>query len=351
MDTYKQGFEARLGANFGPHEFDIEKQFIRASELWELDGGEFYRQLIDLVAWLFSRLDSQLGPDSWHENRNPYSLLAEAIQGSDQNSKHTIVSFNYDCWLEKSLFLKNKLGQILWLPRDGYNPELAIGVIGYLGPADRSRARNQQGGVPHSPIAPSFFSKNIEHRSRTRVLKPHGSLSWVHSKQNRRLYPLVLLDADNVRTGPLGVNVAHLEDGIPLPNIQLHMPNSDKAGEYQALIIPPAPIKTKYGPIFWEINKNIQEELNHCDAVVVIGWSMPTTDKDSRDDIFQVIRSRHTQLKDLIVCQKDAPQSLFAQFEQMFWPANPPQSWNSGFGKDFIKQYLEPMLLESNANE
>jgi hypothetical protein len=78
---------------------------------------------------------------------------------------------------------------------------------------------------------------------------------------------------------------------------------------------------------------------------------MPTTDKDSRDDIFQVIRSRHTQLKDLIVCQKDAPQSLFAEFEQMFWPANPPQSWNSGFGKDFIKQYLEPMLLESNANE
>jgi hypothetical protein len=155
----------------------------------------------------------------------------------------------------------------------------------------------------------------------------------------------VILNSDE-----LSGDVVHLEDGEPLPNILLQG-REIKGGAYEALIIPPAPIKVQYGPIFWDINKSIRAALSSCDTVVVIGWSMPTTDRDAVGDLTATIRSRHSQVADLIVCQKGAARETYSRFEQVFWPKHRTIIWDKGFDEKFVKECLGPTIRNPIRNE
>jgi hypothetical protein len=87
----------------------------------------------------------------------------------------------------------------------------------------------------------------------------------------------------------------------------------------------------------------MENALANADVVVIIGWSMPDTDKDVRGFIERTIQSRTNQLRKVVCCDKRKG-SFFKRFEQLFWPAESPTNYDGGFDKHFIDQVFNPIL-------
>ncbi|MFH2202172.1 MAG: hypothetical protein ABIJ96_03570 [Elusimicrobiota bacterium] len=323
---------------------NLESIFDEATMGWHKDGGEAHRRLTTLIGWLFSKLDQKLST-SLTSSKNPYRILGGWLsEKAASEYQHLLISFNYDVWLEQALFDSHVGGRRLWHPSDGYcMPSHSTLFGGYLGPSDREQSRRQQAN--HSkgdigtmvPLEARLF-RNIPKRSRIKILKPHGSLSWVRPVEKPySTPPLLLLDVDEIHTNTLAGNVVHLEKGQELINIKQQTTSPDR---YFPLIVPPATVKARSGRVFWEIQKELDSQINSADVVVVIGWSMPDTDIDSRSRMQGIISRRNKQLEKLIVCNFHQPDPFYTKFENLFWPETEPIFWDEGFNRDFVEKCL-----------
>ena len=132
------------------------------------------------------------------------------------SSKDVILSFNYDCLIEKALQEKAKSR---WNPGEGY---------GF--PA--------QGNV-----------KNWQSRKGITLLKPHGSLNW------------------------------NIDAGAKVTTLEARPYDIRTA---KGRIIPPTWFKNIEKYPYEDVWKRARYEIRECEALIVIGYSIPLTDLFSR---------------------------------------------------------------------
>jgi hypothetical protein len=286
------------------------------------DQIDTYQKVLKMVGWLLWKLNNKCEKDLLS---SPYRLLVEAIgqSGAKTQHRHTFISFNYDIWLEQALF---KYDPHLWHPKWGYGFDPM-----YYVPPETLQVAADNGGEIHPSILPTKRNP-----LGPVVLKPHGSLSWYHDPADT--YAPVILSCTNSR------ELTFAPGGNELCNLRLPLEGTQyPSRSYWPYIVPPTPLKTRSGPIFWKIQKQMENALANADVVVIIGWSMPDTDKDVRGFIERTIQSRTNQLRKVVCCDKRKG-SFFKRFEQLFWPAESPTNYDGGFDKHFIDQVFNPIL-------
>ncbi len=282
------------------------------------NANDTYDRLQFLINRLFNNLDKQLETkflDAAHFD------LGEYVKNTD-GLEHIFISFNYDLWLEKTLFKKG-----IWHPRDGHGTYL---FRYYLKPEEddlESAELNGKVRVSSKFIPIKEFSKECQ-KSRVKVLKPHGSLAWRFGKEPGE--GAVLVESEE--------NLCVTYNGTwRYPPVQ----NSDKKAELTRvpLIVPPTPNKIRSHQLFWDTDKDMEKALLTAEVIVILGWSMPDTDKNLNDMISRAINNRTKQIKKLIVCDKYQTPSFYRRFETLF-RSQKIEHWNTGFNKEFV-EFLE----------
>lgn len=263
---------------------------------------------------MFNKLDKQLETAFWDAT---HLNLSEYVKNSD-DFEHVFISFNYDLWLEKALFKKG-----IWHPRDGHGTYL---FKYYLKPKEDDLESSKLDGkltFYNGGIQINAFSKECQ-KSKVKLLKPHGSLAWRFGKESEQ--GVVLVKSEE--------NPCVAYNGTwRYPPVE----HSDKKIEWklEPLIVPPTPNKIRSHQLFWDTDKDMEEALLTAEVVVIIGWSMPDTDKNLNDVFSRAINNRTKQIKKLIVCDKEQTPSFYSRFEALFRPPK-IEYWNTGFNKEFV---------------
>lgn len=276
-------------------------------------ADQTYARLQYVINGLFNQLDKDL--------QDKFSVAAHhdlsQFVANTEDIEHIFISFNYDLWLEKALFQKQ-----VWLPKDGHG---SYCFQYYSPPLDDI-----------SPESEVFVGKVLKvkrftderQRSRVNVLKPHGSLSWRFSDKNRE-NGLVILEKDEFSC------VAY-NNTWSFPSSHFQEKEGGTELTLIPLIAPPAPNKIRRHLLFWKTDKDVYNALLHADIVVIVGWSMPLTDRYLQDTILKALNNREEQIKKLIVCDKEeSGEQLLSKFESNFRPRE-IKNWLYGFSKGFI---------------
>lgn len=268
-------------------------------------ADQTYARLQYVINGLFNQLDKDLQDKLsvvTHHDLSQFVANTEDIE-------HTFISFNYDLWLEKALFQKQ-----VWLPRDGHGTY----CFEYY-----SQPVNDIVGIVRVPEAKKFTNEN--QRSRIKVLKPHGSLSWRFSNKNRENGVVILENSEG--------SCVEYNNTWYLPATRF-----PKGTELTLipLIVPPTPNKIRSHILFWKTDKDVYNALLHADIVVIIGWSMPLTDQYLKDTVLRALNNREEQIKKLIICDKEGTdKSLMPRLESIFRPRE-LRSFLDGFSKGFV---------------
>lgn len=275
------------------------------------DADNTYDRLQYMINGLFNKLDKDL-QDKF--SVAPHHDLGQFIANTDK-IEHTFISFNYDLWLEKALFKKE-----VWHPTDGHG---SYRFEYYSEPLEDIWSKSGR----WVPDAKKFVSEH--QRSRVKVLKPHGSLSWRFSnkKNKKRENGLIILEKDEFSCVAYNNTWFFPSANFPQRGTELAL---------IPLISPPAPNKIRSHPLFWETDKDVYNALLHADIVVIGGWSMPLTDRYLQDTILRALNNREDQIKKLIVCDKEeSGNQLLSRFESVFRPRE-IKPWLKGFSREFV---------------
>lgn len=297
---------------------NLESVFVKAEQRKEAGEDEPFQRLAFLINFIFSRLDQEMPHGEAYEKLA--SVLKEDLEASP-NLTHVVVSYNYDLWLEKSLF---KHG--IWGPTWGYGGPVKWCVK----PLDSDEH------APMVEIVEQSLSDSQVFENRVLVLKPHGSLSWCGSRKDPSRLALMLENATD--NSNVKYNEKYWFTAIKTGG------EITKPTTLEPLIVPPVPSKRRSHPFFWETDQRLQRCLNQARTVVVIGWSLPEADIEQRGMIEHEIRHRYNQVEDLVVCDLDQSQRHYAKFETLFRPKNGIDRWNEGFTSAFVQHFRERYL-------
>ncbi|MEW6419516.1 MAG: hypothetical protein AB1480_15610 [Nitrospirota bacterium] len=272
-------------------------------------------QTYDRLQYVINRLFYQLNEDL----QDKFSVAAHhelsQFVANTKDVEHIFISFNYDLWLEKALFKKG-----LWNPRDGHGSYV---FQYYLPPLNDVTPENET-TIIGNLNEPKEFSYNSQD-SKVKVLKPHGSLAWRCGTNNPDNLVVILENGEN--SCVTYNNAWSLPSSIFQENAELFI---------IPLIVPPIPNKIRSHPLFWATDKNVYNALLHADIVVIVGWSMPLSDRYLQDIIFKALNNREEQIRKLIICDKQAAdEHLLSKFEGIFRPLE-IKSWLYGFSREFI---------------
>jgi hypothetical protein len=312
ISTYKETFKKEPNRNIA----NLEDVFSKAEAFKKKSSAadQTYDRLQYVINGLFNQLDKEVHvsfQNAAHHNISQFVANTAELE-------HIFISFNYDLWLEKALFQ----GQV-WYPRDGHG---SYSFEYYSKPADDSFPKS---GVLVRDVLNANKFVGEHQKSRVGVLKPHGSLSWRFSTKNnkRRENGLIILEKDEFSC------VAYNNTwSFPSANF------SQRGTELTLvpLITPPAPNKIRSHPLFWETDKDVYNALLHADILVIVGWSMPLTDRYLQDTILRALNARENQIRKLIVCDMPAAEGhLLSRFENIFRPRE-IKGWFHGFNWGFV---------------
>lgn len=270
---------------------------------------------------LISRLFSKLHEEGVEAARNPYELLAAAIKADNHKHQHRFISFNYDCWLERALQRHD-----LWNPVNGYLDNSLNPMPQLMGTRD--------GVLQRLPTH--------EHKP-TMVLKPHGSLSWLSPKSNPYSNPIFLLENDSLdvdKRFAVGA-VTYLDSGSD--EIQMGSRTEEKQA-YTPLLIPPVTSKAVGGEFLYKVHKAIEREIASANAVVVIGWSMPSSDVGFKQRIGDGLGERNDNdaIERILVCDLNRSRLFYNRYRSVF-PAKNGAVFDGGFGEEFIGAALQSL--------
>ena len=219
-----------------------------------------------------------------------------ARQFEDDHNAHVFVSFNYDLALDRAVEIASGG---TWQPRDGYGFEFPFY---HDGATERCTAEL----APGSP--------------RIRILKPHGSLNWLRRRPNG----VMLADG--------GIDAPHMViplKMIPPNNWELrYWPSPDQFRE-EIVIAPPSPTKPSIIP---RLRDAEIDAVTKADEVLVIGYSMPTTDEDQWNLIKDAVTARSAAIPKLTIINCNSRPEYF----QRIWSLFRPQcvcTFNHGFAE------------------
>lgn len=290
-----------------PDDLDIEELhseiFLKFTEAVEHIDKVWLQGVYMELIFLFSSLINEIqdGPVSRF-----YTNLISKMNKSD-----SIITFNWDCLIDRSLFETKK-----WSPMLGYGIE----------------AKNFYYG--------SGWVNKLEQKTecKTKLLKLHGSTNWIKkyttlsskgmvesylSKEEATLNVYIGADGPystydgrwdrqrsdfsygyyppNLRQVGSQANSSDKIRLLLLPRSPIHAPpgRGPNAGQISMPLIVP-PVKNKnyeiYGSFFTNLWKNAEIELIHADKVYILGYSFPITDTASialLKNSFSVNRQTH----------------------------------------------------------
>lgn len=281
------------------------------------ENEDAYGRLLFLLNRFFYDLDRELDGDDF--NKAGHHSLAGMISTSE--NEHTFVSFNYDIWLERAFSKKG-----IWHPKDGYGSRP---FEYYLPPKNTTPVGDGLG----AGLYELFRFSDTAIRSKTLILKPHGSFSWMGGENFE-----ALLIENEKKEG----NISYNKDGVFYYN-HINVPKSPGMN-FRTLIVPPKLYKERkdWPPILCYVENDIKAILRKADMIVVIGWSMPNTDQDIRDIVSETLQQRKNQICRLIVCDvKQSSNDHVQKLKSLFRPSTCPIVHDKGFGPEFVEEVLQ----------
>ncbi|MBI4236959.1 MAG: hypothetical protein HY696_00900 [Deltaproteobacteria bacterium] len=286
-----------------------------------VSSGSSFSSTLYMLNWLLGYRDVDIEKKS----DDLYHKLFDRFIGDEKQC--SLVSFNYDLLLDCSL--------ISWLKKTTDITDKDIKSLltrcdslqGFLNPSDISIFDHSIGGIFSPTPSPQVFSNHGNGNfSRLRLIKPHGSLAFTKINENKETYLL-------------------LNDGNFVPFPPVHQAFDHHARHLQPLIVPPTQNKIKSHPILFEAERHFIEKLSSPDTrrVVVIGWSLPPTDKDHDNIIRQCISNRAQQIEELIVIdlklERKEKDPHFDRMESIFRPKVVKKCWE-GFNEESVERYI-----------
>lgn len=221
---------------------------------------------------------------------------------------HTAISFNYDICLEYSL---SKM-RLPWKSDTGYTN-------------------------PHKFVLKKRRSNVIEDGERgatstIQVLKPHGSANWFVPMNRRYSAPIVQVDVDG---RPTYLTVGEKESYAFDNNA-----SEAKPERYVPFIIPPLEFKGVAGDFMRSVYKDMQERLHAAHAIVIVGWSMPTTDQMMRQRISDAIDvlADASHLEQLLICDLNPTNRFYERYASIIPAKTFREPWKEGFTVESVKK-------------
>lgn len=308
----------------------FEEVFSRAAEILFQGGeSESYVRLLYFLNRLFVKLSEIYPLNGPNQMDDLVGLMKQCLHNEPLDSL-TIVSFNYDLWLDVALYRAG-----IWRPPFGYG----VAFEGYLDSTqvakDAAQYEELTGGGKAMGISPTTVKKPssvIKHPT-CLLLKPNGSLSWLHDAGSLDRRPVLLTSQDAYDSSP-SYN----------PDFRVNFPSLEPphlvTSGLEPLVVPPTSFKRRNHRAIWETDVHLKQRLATTDVVVIVGWSLPKTDYDYETILRRAIEGRENQVEYLAVCDLNQKDEFFARFEQIIRPRRTVFAWNEGFGQAFAQALL-----------
>lgn len=240
----------------------------------------------------------------WNINWAPLEQFLRS-QFRMPGAEHTFVSFNYDLVLDRAV----ERASPHWSPAQGYGIEIPFYV------ADDFPADEKQGGPVQSVPAARFALKPV---SGVRVLKPHGSLNWLLPYGTPYEQPPEGL---KFRDGPLIVSTTPENQVRYWPSTRtfqaIKLPG-EPPRDVGICILPPSSAKSS-DLSFVKRSREVEEEaVAAADEVVLIGWSVPDSDRDQANLIKRATKRRSGPLKQVTVVNRGETVAYFQRAASLF---------------------------------
>ena len=280
-------------------------------------GAEFYESAVFdapiRFRYAISRIFSLIG---WNVRLDLlHTFLSDILKNEAQ---HTVVSFNYDLFLDRAISESVKD----WHWHCGYGFEVPYAVT--ADPTD------------HGVDAQSAGAHVCQ--SLVRLLKPHGSLNWLLPVHQPSAAMPFCDGPTTVRVDSVGrpeyVNTLELWPRVLYPN-------GNWPGKQVGLGIV-APLRRKETAL--KILKDTRTEeftaVLEADEAFVLGWSIPETDDDQRSLIRYAASMRAKPLDRVVVVNLNQPPDYFERIAETFIVnSSSVQTWNDGFS-DYMRAYI-----------
>ncbi|MDD4910506.1 MAG: SIR2 family protein [Candidatus Omnitrophica bacterium] len=195
-----------------------------------------------------------------------------------------IITFNYDLVIEESF---NKKNHNIWNPKFGYG---VSGIGGLSGRWVKKWLGTTQ--------TPDDFPE-----CKVMLLKMHGSLNWLIHKYNKRIA---------LKDRPLHVEKSR--SGHPRPE--------------RISILPPGIAKDIADEPYSSIWSLARSSLEKCEALIIVGYSLPETDFMAHSLLNEVVRSRLSKKKPLYLDELylvDPSREVLDKFIKLLTPILGPQ--------------------------
>jgi hypothetical protein len=251
-----------------------------------------------LFRYAINQVFSTIG---WDLNLDLLTRFLKRKFTEDAGRMHVFVSFNYDLALDRAIELASDRE---WQPQGGYGFDFQFYTV------DNSTACSAQ-PLPRSS-------------QRIQVLKPHGSLNWLRRTAlqagNGNDGGSMLLPLDNI----LDLRYWGISD--PFHQIQF---TGGWPGYVEVLIAPPSPTKA---PIMPQVRSAESDAIRIADEVFVIGYSLPSTDRDQWKLIDEAVKARSVGISKLTIINYNSPPEYFQRVVSLFRPHS-TCNFNHGFAE------------------
>lgn len=234
------------------------------------DWRKRVEQITELVRRVYIHTTCDAKGDAMLSKSSPiHQGILEKLEAKD-----TIITFNYDCVIEESFKTAD-----LWNPCDGYGIDVS--------------------GKKYDWARKWFKKRDIDPSKESQIilLKLHGSLNWQY--KNQKIY---------LKQRPYYVRTRGRK--VVVEKISILAPGWDKQ-------IHKNPYK-----IFW---RKARLNLERCKTLVILGYSLPSTDILAQALFEEIIRLRNVRkkyLKELHVA--DLKEEVKEKFVKLFEPALGP---------------------------
>lgn len=313
-----------LGSRFVSNRHAQENLEILLDRSLNAPDGSSFSSILYMLNWLLGYFDGAIEKKS----QALYHKLFDTFIGSKRLC--SLVSFNYDLLLDRALV--SWLGKSMTITDTGIRNLLTRrdNLQGHWSPYDLQIFDNDLKNLETTLEPFPFCNDDMGGCEGLRLVKPHGSLSFTqNSGKNENNEICLLIEASNV-----------------VPFLAVKHACDHESRELQPLIVPPTQNKIKARPILLEAERHFREKLSSPDTkrVMVIGWSLPPTDKDHENIIRQCISNRALQIEELIVIDlrpgRKEKDPHFDRMESMFRPKVIKKCWE-GFNEESVEKVIK----------
>ncbi|MGA8809535.1 MAG: hypothetical protein WB973_16820 [Thermoanaerobaculia bacterium] len=240
--------------------------------------GNLYASIVeDRFSFAINTVFARIG---WNLHLDPLKRYLRR-QLALTNTTHTFVSYNYDLVLDSCL---QEVAGARWAPETGY--EIPFSETIHIEDAlEHMKQFKPHGGGAYSLLDPRPAATAA---SDILVLKPHGSLNWLVPFEGNYKFtdddPLLLLDGEG--------RIAYCAE-FGVDQIRNTKRPAEIAFNAGLFVTPPLDVESAaQAPQFLvSIQAQSLAAMRDADEIVVIGWSMPSTDKGEVDRMSQAMSS------------------------------------------------------------